>query len=75
MRLNRAYREKFGFPLVIALRERENKGEVLESGRARLENSPAEERMAAIVEIAKIAGYRMEDIVEETGGVPVGREG
>lgn len=65
MRLNRAYREKFGFPLIIALREREGKGEVLESGRARLENSPTQERMAAIVEIAKIANFRLQDLVEE----------
>ncbi|MBX6764277.1 MAG: purine/pyrimidine permease [Rubrobacteraceae bacterium] len=74
LRLNRAYREKFGFPLVIALRERESKQEVLEAGRARLANSPAQERMAAMVEIAKIAGYRLEDIVEESGGVTVGSE-
>ncbi|MGH2813875.1 MAG: 2-oxo-4-hydroxy-4-carboxy-5-ureidoimidazoline decarboxylase, partial [Actinomycetota bacterium] len=37
--LNRAYREKFGFPLVVAVREN-TKETILRSGNARLQNSP-----------------------------------
>jgi OHCU decarboxylase len=62
--LNRAYREKFGFPLVIAVREN-TKETILRSGNARLQNSPAAEQAAALVEIAKIANLRLLDIVEE----------
>jgi OHCU decarboxylase len=62
--LNRAYREKFGFPLVVAVREN-TKETILKSGNARLQNSPAAEQAAALVEVAKIANLRLLDIVEE----------
>jgi uric acid transporter len=62
--LNRAYRDKFGFPLVVAVREN-TKETILRSGNARLQNSPAAEQATALVEIAKIANLRLLDIVEE----------
>jgi uric acid transporter len=62
--LNRAYREKFGFPLVVAVREN-TKETILKAGNARLQNSPAAEQATALVEIAKIANLRLLDIVEE----------
>jgi uric acid transporter len=62
--LNRAYREKFGFPLVVAVREN-TKETILRAGNARLQNSPAAEQATALVEIAKIANLRLLDIVEE----------
>jgi OHCU decarboxylase len=68
--LNRAYREKFGFPLVVAVREN-TKETILRSGNARLQNSPAAEQAAALVEIAKIANLRLLDIVEEPVDRPV----
>jgi OHCU decarboxylase len=68
--LNHAYREKFGFPLVIAVREN-TKETILKSGNARLQNSPAAEQAAAMVEIAKIANLRLLDVVEEPVGRPV----
>jgi uric acid transporter len=68
--LNRAYRDKFGFPLVIAVREN-TKETILKSGNARLQNSPAAEQATALVEIAKIANLRLLDIVEEPVDRPV----
>jgi len=62
--LNQAYREKFGFPLVVAVREN-TKETILRSGNARLHNSPVAERATALVEIAKIANLRLMDLVEE----------
>ena len=62
--LTQAYKEKFGFPLVIAVREN-TKETILKTGNARLQNSPAAEQAAALVEIAKIANLRLLDIVEE----------
>jgi uric acid transporter len=62
--LNRAYREKFGFPLIVAVREN-TKETILKTGNARLQNAPAAEQAAALVEIAKIANLRLLDIVEE----------
>jgi uric acid transporter len=68
--LNHAYREKFGFPLVVAVREN-TKETILKSGNARLQNSPAAEQAAALVEIAKIANLRLLDSVEEPDARPV----
>lgn len=62
--LNEDYREKFGFPLVIAVREH-TKETILRNGRARLENPPAQERATGLVEISKIANLRLLDLVEE----------
>jgi len=68
--LNHAYREKFGFPLVVAVREN-TKETILKAGNARLQNSPAAEQAIALVEIAKIANLRLLDIVEEPVDQPV----
>jgi OHCU decarboxylase len=68
--LNHAYREKFGFPLVVAVREN-TKETILRSGNARLQNSPAAEQAAAVVEVAKIANLRLLDLVEEPVERPV----
>ncbi|HEX6759040.1 MAG TPA: 2-oxo-4-hydroxy-4-carboxy-5-ureidoimidazoline decarboxylase [Propionibacteriaceae bacterium] len=62
--LTSAYRKKFGFPLIIAIREN-TKETILRAGNARLQNSPAAEQATALVEIAKIANLRLLDIVEE----------
>ena len=62
--LTEGYREKFGFPLIVAVREH-TKETILEQGNARLQNSPAVERATALVEISKIANLRLSDLVEE----------
>ena len=62
-KLNKAYREKFGFPLVVCVREN-TKETILASGKERLENSPVREKAAALIEIAKIANLRLQDLIE-----------
>jgi 2-oxo-4-hydroxy-4-carboxy-5-ureidoimidazoline decarboxylase len=62
--LNQAYREKFGFPFVIAVRNH-SKASILEAFVTRLDNSIEEERESAIAEICKIAYFRLEDVVAE----------
>src|SRR6478752_865202 len=62
--LNRAYRQKFGFPLIVAVREN-TKETILRAGQARLNNSPIAEQATALVEIAKIANLRLLDLVED----------
>jgi uric acid transporter len=61
--LNKAYRNKFGFPLVVCVREN-TKETILASGKDRLENTPAQERATALIEIAKIANLRLQDLIE-----------
>jgi xanthine permease len=61
--LNKAYRDKFGFPLVVCVREN-TKETILASGKERLENSQTQEKAAGLVEIIKIANLRLYDIIE-----------
>jgi uric acid transporter len=68
--LTRAYRDRFGFPLVIAVREN-TKESILRQGNSRLGNAPVVEKATALVEIAKIANLRLLDRVEEPTPQPV----
>jgi 2-oxo-4-hydroxy-4-carboxy-5-ureidoimidazoline decarboxylase len=65
-RLNAAYREKFGFPFIIAVRGR-TKPEIVAAFEQRLANEPGTELDAALVEIAAITRMRMEKLVEPSG--------
>jgi xanthine permease len=62
-KLNSDYRDKFGFPLVVCVREN-TKETILASGKERLENSPVREKAFALIEIAKIANLRLQDLIE-----------
>jgi len=57
--LNHAYREKFGFPFVMAVRNR-SRTEILAAFRSRLDNTVDEEFGTALEEIHKIARMRFE---------------
>lgn len=59
-RVNRAYRERFGFPFVVCVREH-TKESILRTAAERLEHSPQEELRVALGEIAKIARLRLQD--------------
>jgi 2-oxo-4-hydroxy-4-carboxy-5-ureidoimidazoline decarboxylase len=62
-RLNTAYRQKFGFPLIIAVRGH-TKETILADAEARLKHSRPEEIKTALGEIAKITRLRLQDLVE-----------
>jgi OHCU decarboxylase len=62
--VNRAYRERFGFPLIVCVREH-TKDSILAWGRARLGHTADDEVATALGEIAKIAGLRLRDLVRE----------
>jgi OHCU decarboxylase len=61
-RLNAAYRERFGFPLLVCVREH-TVGSILQWGAARLEHTEDEEVEIAVGEIAKIAALRLDDLL------------
>lgn len=63
--VNAAYLNKFGFPLIVAARELSAE-QVLDQAVQRLDNSPTQEHAAALLEIAKIANHRLEDVVSDT---------
>ena len=56
--LNREYRRKFGFPFVMAVRNK-SRGEILEAFESRLENDYDEEFENALLEIHRIARMRL----------------
>jgi OHCU decarboxylase len=66
--LNAAYRERFGFPLVVCVREH-TFASIVAFGEARLGHDEDEEVAIALGEVAKIAHLRLEDVVA-SGGRP-----
>jgi OHCU decarboxylase len=60
-RTNTAYRERFGFPFVVCVREH-TKESILRVAAERLGNSEDEEIRVALEEIAKIARLRLKDM-------------
>ncbi|MBX6764274.1 MAG: 2-oxo-4-hydroxy-4-carboxy-5-ureidoimidazoline decarboxylase [Rubrobacteraceae bacterium] len=67
LRLNRAYRERFGFPYVVCVREH-TKDSILEDARRRLAGEREEEMENALGEIAKISSLRLRDMLEGDDG-------
>jgi OHCU decarboxylase len=61
--LNRAYRERFGFPFVVSVRTLDTRDQVLDIGHERLMNSPNQERATALIEVAKIVNHRFDELV------------
>lgn len=57
---NRAYREKFGFPFIVCVREH-TVASIIATAQARAKRSRDEEIDAALTEIAKIVALRLQD--------------
>lgn len=62
-RLNAAYRARFGFPFIIAVRGR-GRAEILSVFEARLGRDPAAERETALAEVAQITRMRLERLID-----------
>ncbi len=60
--LNRAYRARFGFPFIMAVRF-STPQKILEGMRARVQNAPEVEFAQALEEIYKIAEFRLADLI------------
>lgn len=61
--LNARYREKFGFPFVMAVRGF-NRQKIMDAFKSRLSNDPNVEFATALAEIHKIARLRLSDLAE-----------
>jgi 2-oxo-4-hydroxy-4-carboxy-5-ureidoimidazoline decarboxylase len=59
--LNQAYKEKFNFPFIIAVKNH-TKSSILEAFESRLSNDIESDRLQAIVEITHIAYFRLNAI-------------
>ena len=63
--LNQAYKDKFGFPFIIAVKNHTQES-ILATFEHRLANSVDAERAQALIEIAQIAGFRLMATIAES---------
>jgi 2-oxo-4-hydroxy-4-carboxy-5-ureidoimidazoline decarboxylase len=68
-RLNRAYRERFGFPCVIAVRKH-TKDSILAAFERRLANDESEELETGLAEIGDIIGFRLASLIADATAQP-----
>ena len=68
--LNRRYRDKFGFPFILAVKELEP-DEIIMRFQERLENSLEDEFDECLQQVFRIARYRLEGLLGIPGGVQV----
>ena len=61
--LNHAYRARFGFPFIMAVKGR-SKAEILAAFEGRLQNDAASEQRVALEQIERIALLRLEDLLQ-----------
>ncbi|VVE81417.1 2-oxo-4-hydroxy-4-carboxy-5-ureidoimidazoline decarboxylase [Pandoraea sputorum] len=62
--LNDAYKVKFGFPYILAVRGH-TRSSIIENFATRLENSRADEIEECLRQIFRIAGFRLQDLVRD----------
>ncbi len=67
---NALYRTRFGFPFVIAVRGQRDRAAILAALAARLEHDEPTELGIALAEVAKIARFRLDDLLADS---PTGR--
>lgn len=60
--LNQAYREKFSFPFILAVRGHDRRS-IIEQFRRRLALTPAEETTECLEQIYKIGKFRLDDLI------------
>ena len=62
-RLNRAYRERFGFPFILAVRGYDRHG-IIANFEARLHHSRADELRTSLDQIYRIARFRLDELID-----------
>ncbi|WP_171056064.1 2-oxo-4-hydroxy-4-carboxy-5-ureidoimidazoline decarboxylase [Paenibacillus sinopodophylli] len=62
--LNQTYIKTFGYPFILAVKGK-NKEQIIEAMEGRIWHSSSEEREQALLEIGKIAGFRLRDLIIE----------
>jgi 2-oxo-4-hydroxy-4-carboxy-5-ureidoimidazoline decarboxylase len=63
--LNTMYRSRFGFPFIIAVRGQRDRTAIRLAMGERVKNAPEQERKTALAEVAKIARFRLEDLIKD----------
>jgi 2-oxo-4-hydroxy-4-carboxy-5-ureidoimidazoline decarboxylase len=65
LKLNREYRERFGFPFLFAVKGSTNRN-IIEALRRRIDAAPENEFREALEQVYRIAAFRLEDLVATT---------
>jgi OHCU decarboxylase len=73
IKLTAEYEKKFGFPLIVCVRDSTGRDQIFGQGEIRLHNSPTQEHAAALIEIAKIASHRFDDLVADANPIHAAR--
>ena len=68
---NEAYQARFGFPFIIAVRGQRDRAAILAALQARSTATPEAEHATALAEIAKIARFRLDYLIEAAGWLSV----
>jgi 2-oxo-4-hydroxy-4-carboxy-5-ureidoimidazoline decarboxylase len=63
-KLNDAYKERFGFPFILAVRGHD-KHSILAAFEIRLKNTQQQELDEALAQIARIGAFRLHDLIKE----------
>ncbi len=66
--LNRRYRQKFGFPFILAVKGL-TPDKIMENFHARLDNAPEDEFNECLGQVFRIAAFRLEDLLGEAGHI------
>lgn len=62
-RLNRTYRERFGFPFILAVRGYDRRG-IIANFEARVHKSRDEELRTSVAQISRIARLRLDELID-----------
>lgn len=68
--LNKAYADRFGFPFILAVRGYDRRS-IIATLAARLNNDVDTERREALLQVARIACFRLADTVSESAGARI----
>ena len=63
--LNATYIARFGFPFIIAVRGQRDRNAIIAAMTQRVSHTPEQEHRSALAEAAKIARFRLEDLIAD----------
>jgi 2-oxo-4-hydroxy-4-carboxy-5-ureidoimidazoline decarboxylase len=66
--MNLAYQQRFGFPFIIAVKGQRDRAAILAALTRRFDSTPDAERQIALAEVVKIAGFRLDTLIDDAGG-------
>jgi 2-oxo-4-hydroxy-4-carboxy-5-ureidoimidazoline decarboxylase len=73
--MNLAYQRRFGFPFIIAVKGQRDRAAILAALTRRFDATAEAERQAALAEVVKIAGFRLDALIDDEAVVEPGASG